>query len=333
MANGSFGVLEGGQRVDLPTQPEMTTGVTSGGTEFRADTSGPGMTPQSYLDDTLRSSLDAVQSRFNTQWETVQKNARYLGIDKANAMLQELHMSAVAEAEQLKVAAAQRSDMLQRLNVLGQQGQLGPDSEKMMWEAVAGKDVAESMFPEQARTPDPLSEFGKLTQQESRLQGDIEQFHVVPGGERVPSFWRPEALERRTTSKLQVFDPDVETRIKKGSKWVREIGGWVDSPAPVKDAQKLASLNKQLKLVRDAKQRLGESPQMSSRISRAAASLVTGENPSGTFGDKISASVVDRQSRRHGRKLDKEGAARILKSAGGDKDKARQLARQMGYEL
>jgi len=324
--------MANGQRVDLGQQPAVSTGQMAGGQPMQMDT-GPGrMDPGAYLDNAMKSQLDALQSRFKMQWDTVQKNAKYLGTDRANAMLTELHQTAAAEAAQVQADFQNRAGMLKSLQQLGSQGQLGPNPDKTMWGAVAGKEVAEQMFPEPTAAADPLSEYGKLTQQEGRLQSDAEQFHIVPGGERVPSFWKPEAWEDRTTSRLQVFDPDVETRVKKGKQWVREIGAWVDSPQPDKDAKQLANLNRQLRTVREAKAALGGSSMMSGRIGKAAASLITGENPQGTFGDKATASVVQREGMRSRRKLDEPTARKILAEAGGDKKIAEQIARQRNYD-
>ena len=141
-----------------------------------------------------------------------------------------------------------------------------------------------------------------------------------------------------STSKLQVFDPEAEQRVKKGKKWVREIGTWVDSPTPSKHAKELASLNMQLNTVRDAKQRLRESPIIGGKIRRAAAQLITGENPRGTLSDKIGASVVLRQSapgtRTEPKKtLDRTTAQQILAEANGNKVEARRIAREKGYDL
>jgi len=122
-------------------------------------------------------------------------------------------------------------------------------------------------------------------------------------------------METVTPSRLTVYDPGAEGEpVKKGGVWVREIGAWVDAPHPTKEAKQLARNNKELQ--------------------EASASAISGENPHGTFGDKANASVLLRQSqqRQPRRKLDIGTARKILNQAGGDRERAKQIARQMGYD-
>jgi len=87
----------------------------------------------------------------------VQKSAKYLGNDKANAMLNEINKTATVEISRIKADFQNQAAVLKSLQQLGSQGQLGPNPDKMVWNAVAGREVAEQMFPEPVAAPDPFS--------------------------------------------------------------------------------------------------------------------------------------------------------------------------------
>jgi len=350
MPDGSYGILADGQRVDLGQQPATSTGQMAGGQPMQMNT-GPGrMDPGAYLDSAMKSQLDALQSRFKMQWDTVQKNAKYLGNDKANAMLTELHQTAAAEAAQVQADFQNRAGMLKSLQQLGSQGQLGTNPDKIMWSAVAGKEVAEQMFPEPTAVADPLTLSSKVSGEQERLEKRIAGYHVTPAQPGEANIGLGEGMfglaglaygaltsKRGTPETISKWDPDAENRYKdnKGV-WVREIGKWVESSTPDKDMQKLAKDNKDLQLLNDVSSILTSDITNWGPIAKASARLVTGENSQGTFGDKASASKLFRQSQQQPktakRKLDMETAKKIWAQAGGDKERAKQLARQMGYD-
>lgn len=354
MPNGSYGVLANGQRIDMPTQGQaMPAGLD---TQLRA--SGQSwaepnwdqpkqqrMDPRAYLSNAMKSQLDVIQSRLNVQWDTVRKNARHLGNDKANAMLAEVHQAAKVEADKVYAGFKKRADALVSLEQLGSQGQLGPNPDKVMWGVAAGEEIAEQMFPKQ----DPFTLSSKVSGERERLEKRIAGYHVTPAQPGEVNIGLGKGMfglaglaygaltsKRGTPETVSAWDPDAENRYKdKKGVWVREIGKWVESSTPDKDMQKLAKDNKDLQLLNDVSSILTSDITNWGPIAKASASLITGENPQGTFGDKASASKLFRQSqqqRRPGKKLDMDTAKKIFAQAGGDKERAKQLARQMGYD-
>lgn len=321
-----------------PDDPMINEFVSLGGVQ-------PTYTPDTFLDESLQSQLQSIQNRFNAQWKTIQQNAEYLGVEKANAMLQQLTLSGKTEVANLQQEFQQKRDMLQRIGRLQEQGafdaQVGTfNVDKMKWEIAGGRELASTMFPKQPITKpiDPIAEYGRLEEFEKDTTANLERFHIQPAQEDTGSIFKPWTWgDDSQPAALKVWDPDAINRYKKNRKWVEEIGAWVDPP-DTKAYKELASLQRQLNTIRDAKQRLRESPHMGNRLRKAASHLITGENPHGTLSDKISASVVlrnpQRQTAKQTRgKLDQETARSILERAGGNKDLARQMARKMGYEL
>ena len=345
----SYGVLANGQRVDLGQQPTTSMGQMAGGQPMQMNTGGPGIgTPQGYLNDTLQSNLQSVQTRFNTQWKTIQDNAKYLGPAKAEAMLQELQQNAMNEVAQIKQAATLRADTLQRLQQLGQQGQLGPDGERLMWETAAGKELAKSMFPDPVEAPDPLTLDAKFYDAEERLAKERAGYHVIPaqpaeaniGPGHVSSWLGLPGLaygaitsKKGTPSTIEKWDPDAEDKVlNKQGVWVREIGKWVESSTPDKDRQLLAEKHKQLQTMRDARLRLGQPDFPTGTVSKLSAMMLTGENSTGTLDDKVNASVLNREVQQpKPKKLDRATAIAILREAKGDRELAKRIARERNY--
>jgi len=342
----SYGVLANGQRVDLGQQPAVSAGQMAGGQPMQMNTGGPGIgTPQGYLNDTLQSNLQSVQTRFNTQWKTIQDNAKYLGPAKAEAMLQELQQNAMNEVAQIKQAATLRADTLQRLQQLGQQGQLGPDGERLMWETAAGKELAKSMFPEPTEAPNPFTVSSQVSGEEKRLESDIAGYHVTPEqpgkgiGLRHGAFglaglaYGAITSKKGTPSTIEKWDPDAEDKVlNKQGVWVRGIGKWVESSTPDKDRQLLAEKHKQLQTMRDARLRLGQPDFPTGTVSKLSAMMLTGENSTGTLDDKVNASVLNREVQQpKPKKLDRATAIAILREAKGDRELAKRIARERNY--
>ena len=144
-------------------------------------------------------------------------------------------------------------------------------------------------------------------------------------------------MEKVAPHTIQKRDPDAEETVKnKQGVWVRQIGKWVDSSTPGKDYYLLAEKHKQLKTLRDARMRLGQPGFSTGTVSKLSAMMLTGENPAGTLSDKVNASVLLSQAQQPKPKLKKLGediARAILQEAQGDKELARKIARDRGYDL
>ena len=290
-------------------------------------------TPDSYLNEALQGSMQAIQSRFEQQWDIVQQNADYMGEAEADKMLAQLTMDGKNEIAQLQMKYQQKLNMMNRISTLYKQGALSGNMDKALWSIAAGDKIASQMFPEQEaprqeKPIDPLKEYGVLSQQESRLNKGLERFHIEPA---VPYDWKDYSTwGAEHTSKLQEWDPDAVGEDGK-------LGAWVAPKNPIKAAKEMGSMRKELDLIRSAKQRLRQSDSIGGRIRKASARLISGENPHGSIADKVNASVILRQADKLPQQVKKPKiltqsiARQLLDEAKGNKNKARELARKKGY--
>ena len=289
------------------------------------------MDPTRYLDDSLKTSIDATTQRYQQQWAGIRKQARRgaMPTNKANELAMQLKMQRDQEIGQLRMKAQERAGILERIGKLQEQGLLaGANAERALWETAGGKDLADSMFPGPVKQQDALTEYGKLSTLERDTTTAIDKGYEV---EPYDASWIP--FHGGGGQKLNVFNPATGEWDKVGTRTVRN--GVTTITSGGEHWQELKTQQELIGTVRQAKQALRESPLMSNRLRKASAQLVTGEKPGGTLSDKVGAGVVLRQSQPAPRrkKLDRDTAAAFMEQADGDKQQARQLAQQAGYSF
>ncbi|GAG53215.1 unnamed protein product, partial [marine sediment metagenome] len=172
----------------------------------------------------------------------------------------------------------------------------GPDPVATERAKVGLEQAKLNLQQDKAGTPvDPMIQDRNLALQQGRLEDQQDRFRIVPGGERIPELFKHKSFEERTVSRLQKRDYEAMVKNKDGV-WVQELGKWVDSTAPLKDAKKLSSIKKNIAQIDAARQILNEGGYVPNSLRRAAARQILGEEGSSkTITNNVSAAVVLRR--------------------------------------
>jgi len=260
--------------------------------------------PDDYLNDTLQSEMNAVQTKLTERWKMIQGQAKNLGPQKTSAMLQQLEMAARNKVIELKAGVQQRTDMMNRIRTLQKQGALSGAADftasgsvdKMIWQVAAGPEIAEGMFPktkppESPEPVDTLKEYGQASQQANRVESSLEDYRIGPD-QRESRWYLPAVMEKKTPGPVQVFDPQA-TETVKGKVYT---GAWKDAPDQGKAAREMSSLRGELNVMNDAMGRIrqGETSGIKNlgALRNLSGRMQTGQASIGTIGDKIRASVL-----------------------------------------
>lgn len=133
------------------------------------------VTPESTLNEQVQVGRQQIWDRFTSQWNEVNRSARFIGRTKAASMRQQLHIKAKQEMLQFNQKAQQQLAQLQNIDRLAQQGAI-PNPDQIKARMMFGTDVAKSMYPEPEREPSIPKQFGELDVYSHRISQELERF-------------------------------------------------------------------------------------------------------------------------------------------------------------
>ncbi|MBW7988472.1 MAG: hypothetical protein FVQ84_00390 [Planctomycetes bacterium] len=104
-----------------------------------------GYTPEAWLNEQFNEGRNNIQQKFGLAWDTINRNARYLGRDKHMAMLRQIDANARQEMLQFNQQAQQQLAQLKQIDNLATKGLItNPDEVK--WRIVLGPEIESAMF-------------------------------------------------------------------------------------------------------------------------------------------------------------------------------------------
>jgi len=250
------------------------------------------MTPESALREQFNASRQQIQNKYALQWKEVNRSARFLGPTKANQMLRQVDMNAKQEMLQFNQKAQTQLAQLQRITAMGQQGLIS-DADQIKANIVYGRDVAESMFPQEGRSIP--QQFGELDVYSHRISQELEHFKLVE--KRIPALFGragkigwPILPREKRRQELQIWDPTILVKIKDKDtgKMIDNMGDWRKAK-PEEIGIYAAWLKEEKDVARRKRELLGQ-PGISHRIVQPG---TTG----GSFSDKIAGSIKPQRQR------------------------------------
>lgn len=290
-----------------------------GGTQYRQAT-------MRFTPNVQTGPFDIIQDRKNQLWETYSNLERDLRntpmVDQEfTKQVNTLQQSYAAEFEQLRKTEAQ----MQMVQEMMDRGQLSPQAGmEAMTRMALPPEISRAIPRGQTGKPDTPMSVASLTA--PRFTETIGEFAEEA---RVKSFWKPKRFERFDKDKL----------IKQYLAW-REFTGY-DNLAPVRQRQMDIAWDDEMYVI-GAEEWDPKSPNIKQlraygRLQRAAASRQNGQRPPSTLSEDIVNRLRLQQpaqdTRPKQKQLDRDTAMAILKETGGDKEKARQIAKDRGYKL
>ena len=254
-----------------------------------------------------------IQTEFQTEWDSLRGRVSGQDRHKAKYAMDELHERFRGRVTKLNQDVEQKLSGLSQIDQLGVAG-LIPNAGEVKWRQTLGPEAETAMFPKQDKPADPMAEFGKLDVYRNRIESRIKEFRVRPGREG-RSVRHPFRGQRDT--ELEIFEPTAVGEDKKGE----FRGTW--RKATLDEVKEYGVLTREQKRVTAAQQ-----PMMGSLMNTAVNSRRMG----GAIQDQAKA-YIQEKTEAGPKRLDEGVARSIMQEAGGDADKARQIARSRGYNF
>jgi hypothetical protein len=285
-------------------------------------------TPESVFQQQLGEQKKQLQEQFKLGWDEINRRGATLGQAKRDELLAELHSKAKMKALELTQAEQSQAAQFKTIDDMAKQG-LVNDPDRAKWHLVLGPD-ADRMMKSQEE-PDIMAEYGKADVYGNRIDRELEGFLEQPGEtvtkKKMTGLWGSmgTSVNEKVPSKLYTARYKPVTDPKTGQ--VVEQESW-DLATPEEETE-YRSLQAKKQTNERLKAELSGQIEEVSRLRRVAFSspkMLGG----GAFEQKVSDSV---QHTPTVKQLDRTTAETILREAGGDNEKARQIARARGYSL
>jgi len=254
-----------------------------------------------------------IQTEFQTEWDSLRGRVSGQDRHKAKYAMNELHERFRGRVTKLNQDVEQKLSGLSQIDQLGVAG-LIPNAGEVKWRQTLGPEAETAMFPKQDKPADPMAEFGKLDVYRNRIETRLNDFQVRPG--RMGRSIRHPFRGQRDTE-LEIFEPTTVGEDKKGE----FRGTW--RKATLDEVKEYGVLTREQKRVTAAQQ-----PMMGGLMNTAVNSRRMG----GAIRDQAKA-YIQEKTEAGPKQLDEEAAKSIMREAGGDADKARQIARSRGYNF
>ena len=254
-----------------------------------------------------------IQDEFQTEWDSLRGRVSGQDQHRAQYAMDELHKRFRGRMTKLNQDVEQKLSGLSQIDQLGAAG-LIPNTGEVKWRQTLGPEAETAMFPKQDKPADPMVEFGKLDTYRNRIESRLDDFQVRPG--RMGRSIRHPFRGQRDTE-LEIFEPTTVGKDKKGE----FRGTW--RKATLDEVKEYGVLTREQKRVTAAQQ-----PMMGGLMNTAVNSRRMG----GAIRDQAKA-YIQEKTEAGPKQLDEEAAKSIMREAGGDADKARQIARSRGYNF
>lgn len=283
-------------------------------------------TPESVFQQQLGEQKKQLQQQFKLGWDEINRRGTTLGQVKRDEMLAELHSKAKMKALELTQAEQSQAAQFKTIDDMAKQG-LVVDPDRAKWRLALGPD-ADRMMKSQEE-PDVMAEYGKADVYGNRIDRELEGFLEQPGEtitkKKYTGLWggMGTSVSERIPSKLYTAQYRPMTNPKTGQMVEQEF--W--DPATPEEETEYRALQTKKQTNEQLKAELSGQIEQVSRLRRVAFSspkMLGG----GAFEQKVAASVQPSV-----KQLDQTTAATILREAGMDNEKARQIAKARGYSL
>jgi len=285
---------------------------------------GANLAPEQWLEENTRSQRDLIERQYQQELQGIQREAK-LGQWSQPQFHQAINGAFTRGQQQLaefeaKIQMQQRQ--FQRIDQLAQSGAFGnPDEVK--WRITLGPEAETAMFSEQDKPETPETRRKILVSQRADIDRRLKDFAVTPSTEgRGRLGWFGPKKTKKPMG-IMVFDPSLYGTDKDG----RVIqGSWRKASDLEAEERRFLYTSRARNWAEE--RMLGGGP-MSSHYKAAIVSPRTG---GGAVGDQALA-YLNKKTESGPRQLDEGVAMSIMQEAGGDADKARQIARSRGYNF
>lgn len=126
-----------------------------------------GRAQSDWLSNQSSRQLQAIKQHYNKQYDLIRSHAPAMGFKKANEMAAQAHLAAQQQAFEVGNANNQKMEAFNQVKRLAEQGAISTtgamNPEKLMWQMVGGKELAEAMFPTTTADKDNSLQEERLT--------------------------------------------------------------------------------------------------------------------------------------------------------------------------
>lgn len=235
-----------------------------------APTAG-GMAQMSY-----QRKANEIQNTFTKQWKAITSKSKKIGDQQTRQMLGQLQKQAHTAAQTLTKDFNDQQEYLNQVQKLSDAGLIA-NGEELMWKAVLGGAVSDSIYPKQLKPKTDMELFHAQDRENKQLEGEMEGFRTVGtskykfGGKRlgIPIIGR---IEKGRETQKQVWDPD------KG-----KDGGWDWVPATASESE----YYKELQAIHAQGQTFKQALMSGGRLGRNAAKMALQPDGHSSFSDKV----------------------------------------------
>lgn len=261
----------------------------------------PDVTPESYLNEQVRTGRQQIQDKYGLQWDEVVRSKRFLGAGKTKRMLREIDSRAKQEMLAFNQQAQEQMAQIQNVDRLAEQGMIY-NADKVKARMVFGSDVAKSMYPE---TETIEQRYGSMDIHLNRIESRLAQFRDIKGGkepEPAPLYYGAlgpfigtaalarhavkarKAKEKGRPTEEQILDLSLTSEIKdpKTGEILIETGNW--RPVTQEEAAERKMLKQERKRIKLLQSKILGQPDIQRRI-------VQPGTIGGTYSDKIAESM------------------------------------------
>lgn len=232
------------------------------------------ISPEEDINRQVETGRRNIQQKFALQWQTVNRNAKFLGQRKHQEMLMQIDSNARAEMLEFNQRAEEQLASLRQIDNIAQAGGITPQTqERLKASRVYGRETAEAMHPEPEGERSIPQQFGELDLYGRRISQELEWFKPpkklskLSAGIGAISPLGRAILALRGKNALKVLDPNT--------------GDFKE--AEPEDVARYVALIREEKAIKQRKSELLGHPSISHR-------KVQPGTQGGTFGDKITTS-------------------------------------------
>lgn len=247
------------------------------------------ISPEEDINRQVETGRRNIQQKYALQWQTVNRNAKFLGQRKHQEMLMQIDSKAKAEMLEFNQRAEEQLASLRQIDNIAQAGGITQQTQnRLKATRVYGRETAEAMHPEPKGERTIPAQFGELDLYGKRISQELEWFKppkmpsklsigmgiVSPLGKAILAL-------RGKKNALRILDPNT--------------GKWKE--AEPEDIARYVALVREEKDIKQRKSELLGHPSIGRR-------KVQPGTKGGTFGDKIVKSYKGPVKRRQSRVRD-----------------------------
>lgn len=301
-----------------------------------------GITAESIIEQQFEEQKKQLQERFELGWNTINERGRTIGRAKRDEMLAELHGKARAQALELEQNMQSQTAQFKQLDDMEKQGLITNGAEAKL-RMVLGSE-AERYLPKEPTAGNLEAEYGKVAVYRNRIRSELEDYGEIPGGlterkvkghksyrdwyKAQPRKWyaplavegEPEYEETRVPSTITKIDYNELYTDEKGN-----IKSGVRKDATEEETARYYQLRAEEERTNRELSGMVDTASTFQRVARSSPKM-------GRFNQKVTASIQPGPTIQP-KQLDDSTARTILQEAGGDKVKARQIAKARGYSF